>query len=248
MVRGTDYSQFNKSSLCIGEQPLPTAAVPRDVSSNLYASGANQNSGNMMTGRSSTRVAQPPGGASSICIGGFEPSQARCAARSPTAPEYATSGYGSRAQARPDTPPRQQTAPPPRQQGRGGYAEPGFHRGPVEDIRAECGGYGGDHEECGNAGYYSAGMDERAAYNGNTDDIWRGEAPTYEEVGGQPSRTREQQHEPRVAVENDASFSNRRPNTGNAPAKLNQKYDELCAAGSRHKAYPQRGASSFIFG
>lgn len=49
-----------------------TAAVDGDasaVSSNAYASGSNQNSGNFMTGRPTTRVRAPPGGASSITFG-----------------------------------------------------------------------------------------------------------------------------------------------------------------------------------
>jgi SPIRAL1-like protein len=40
------------------------------VSSNVFAQNANQNCGNVMTGRSSTRVVAPPGGASSFSIGG----------------------------------------------------------------------------------------------------------------------------------------------------------------------------------
>lgn len=39
------------------------------ISSNAYASGSNQNSGNFMTGRPTTRVRAPPGGASSITFG-----------------------------------------------------------------------------------------------------------------------------------------------------------------------------------
>jgi len=39
------------------------------VSSNAYASGANQNSGNYLTDRRMTRVNAPPGGHSSICLG-----------------------------------------------------------------------------------------------------------------------------------------------------------------------------------
>ncbi|CAN0303194.1 unnamed protein product, partial [Ectocarpus fasciculatus] len=47
------------------------AAAPSSasVSSNAYASGSNQNSGNFMTGRPTTRVRAPPGGASSITFG-----------------------------------------------------------------------------------------------------------------------------------------------------------------------------------
>merc|ERR1719183_2859791 len=41
------------------------------VSSNSYANGANQNTGNFVTDRCTTRVAQPPGGSSSFSIGGY---------------------------------------------------------------------------------------------------------------------------------------------------------------------------------
>lgn len=41
----------------------------RLASSNRFASGANMNSGNVITGRSSTRVAAPPGGISQITFG-----------------------------------------------------------------------------------------------------------------------------------------------------------------------------------
>ena len=39
------------------------------VSMNSYANGSNQNCGNVITGRSSTRVAAPPGGTSSFSLG-----------------------------------------------------------------------------------------------------------------------------------------------------------------------------------
>ena len=39
------------------------------VSSNAYASGANQNSGNYLTDRRMTRINAPPGGHSSISLG-----------------------------------------------------------------------------------------------------------------------------------------------------------------------------------
>eukprot|EP00903_Cladosiphon_okamuranus_P009382 g8946.t1 len=47
----------------------PAAAAEAAVSSNAYATGSNQNSGNFMTGRPTTRVRAPPGGASSITFG-----------------------------------------------------------------------------------------------------------------------------------------------------------------------------------
>mmetsp|Transcript_68838 Transcript_68838/g.128475 ORF Transcript_68838/g.128475 Transcript_68838/m.128475 type:complete len:136 (+) Transcript_68838:75-482(+) len=66
MPRGRQYSEFGTSSLCIGEVPLSSAAQPKTVSANVFADGANQNAGNAMTGRSTTRVSNPPGGTSSI--------------------------------------------------------------------------------------------------------------------------------------------------------------------------------------
>ena len=39
------------------------------VSMNAYANGANQNCGNVMTGRSSTRIHAPPGGGSTFSLG-----------------------------------------------------------------------------------------------------------------------------------------------------------------------------------
>ncbi|CAN0582058.1 unnamed protein product, partial [Ectocarpus sp. 12 AP-2014] len=50
------------------EAAAPSSATAA-VSSNAYASGSNQNSGNFMTGRPTTRVRAPPGGASSITFG-----------------------------------------------------------------------------------------------------------------------------------------------------------------------------------
>ena len=47
--------------------------APADApqSSNAFASGSNQNSGNVLTDRASTRVVREPGGASQWSIGGF---------------------------------------------------------------------------------------------------------------------------------------------------------------------------------
>ena len=42
---------------------------PPQGTSNAYANGANQNCGNVMTGRSTTRLHAPPGGKSSFSIG-----------------------------------------------------------------------------------------------------------------------------------------------------------------------------------
>ena len=49
--------------------PPPAPEAQAVVSSNAYATGSNQNSGNFMTGRPTTRVRAPPGGASSITFG-----------------------------------------------------------------------------------------------------------------------------------------------------------------------------------
>ena len=53
------------------EQPRyqPTYESTHALSSNLYANGANQNCGNVMTGRSSTRVSAPPGGYTQWSLG-----------------------------------------------------------------------------------------------------------------------------------------------------------------------------------
>lgn len=44
------------------------ADKPPTVSSNAYANGANQNCGNVITDRSTTRLHAPPGGASSFSL------------------------------------------------------------------------------------------------------------------------------------------------------------------------------------
>eukprot|EP01029_Cantina_marsupialis_P023364 TRINITY_DN580_c0_g1_i1.p1 TRINITY_DN580_c0_g1~~TRINITY_DN580_c0_g1_i1.p1 ORF type:complete len:202 (-),score=51.30 TRINITY_DN580_c0_g1_i1:201-806(-) len=51
----------------------PSTAMPRSgVSSNKFANGANQNCGNVITDRSTTRIHAPPGGRSQISFGGYE--------------------------------------------------------------------------------------------------------------------------------------------------------------------------------
>jgi len=54
------------SSICLGEED---GTNHLRVSSNRYANGSNQNEGNVLTDRSTTRVHCAPGGASSICLG-----------------------------------------------------------------------------------------------------------------------------------------------------------------------------------
>lgn len=48
------------------EKPTLSTAGGRGVSSNLYANGSSQNTGNVITDRPTSRVTQPPGGKSSI--------------------------------------------------------------------------------------------------------------------------------------------------------------------------------------
>ena len=72
-------SQQNKTTQTPTKEqrpPSPTPALPeatlptdRGTSSNAFASGANQNSGNVITDRPSTRVHAPPGGRSQISFG-----------------------------------------------------------------------------------------------------------------------------------------------------------------------------------
>jgi len=61
------------------ESPVPctqdtmgmfSPSVGKSTSSNKFASGANQNCGNSITDRPTTRVHQAPGGASTVCLGG----------------------------------------------------------------------------------------------------------------------------------------------------------------------------------
>jgi len=54
------------SSICLGDEDGTNHVR---VSSNQYANGSNQNEGNVLTDRSTTRVHCAPGGASSICLG-----------------------------------------------------------------------------------------------------------------------------------------------------------------------------------
>ncbi|CAE7589549.1 unnamed protein product [Symbiodinium natans] len=67
---------------------------PARVTSNSYANGSNQNCGNVISDIPSTRVAAPPGGKSSICLGWDDRPAARPAGRPPAED-------ASRAQARP---------------------------------------------------------------------------------------------------------------------------------------------------
>ena len=73
---GVGYSPTHAGGSGVGANAF--GARGSHVSSNSYASGASQNSGNVITDRSSTRVAQQPGGNSSFSIGwgGSDPAPA----------------------------------------------------------------------------------------------------------------------------------------------------------------------------
>lgn len=62
---------IQKSAVACSPDAMVMASPPvvATTSSNKFASGANQNSGNSITDRPTTRVHQVPGGASSICFG-----------------------------------------------------------------------------------------------------------------------------------------------------------------------------------
>jgi len=60
-------SPGGNSTICLSQDTAGTDCTK--VSSNKYANGSNQNSGNTITDRSSTRLHQAPGGDSTICLG-----------------------------------------------------------------------------------------------------------------------------------------------------------------------------------
>eukprot|EP00750_Incisomonas_marina_P003007 INCI12807.1.p1 GENE.INCI12807.1~~INCI12807.1.p1 ORF type:complete len:530 (-),score=106.87 INCI12807.1:641-2230(-) len=89
-ARNSPNRTGNKSSIAFGANNMPADSAPRrvnnnsrssiqfgasdpvdegTVSSNRFATGSNQNAGNFITGRSSTRVHGPPGGKTSISFG-----------------------------------------------------------------------------------------------------------------------------------------------------------------------------------
>jgi len=65
--RNDNYDSYNYNSRNQNKQEVFGQARSH-VSSNTYANGANQNCGNVMTERSSTRVHAPPGGSSSFSL------------------------------------------------------------------------------------------------------------------------------------------------------------------------------------
>jgi len=96
------------STICLGEdlssegtdhntQPGKVASVEvaetkKTVSSNAFANGANQNAGNTITDRPTTRLHQAPGGTSTICLGSDEASATTEPASAPTAEVAQISG------------------------------------------------------------------------------------------------------------------------------------------------------------
>jgi len=257
MVRGNDFSQMNRSSICFGGEPSAFSAQPKSVSANQYADNANQNCGNMLTGVPTTRVAQPPGGASSVCLGGGLPEPSRGGKSRIHTPAEAVS----------HTPIVDQPV---------NHARTGYQRVPV-DERGSC-GYSNARQ--GNIGQNERPREERgfvpaiplpghnarserplqtSAHDRNQRPLQSSLQIGEDERGngrcvdcysngnataGQNSSIRSQ----RFAAENDASVSNCRPTqAGNAPDKLNDRYDELCNAGRRGHSQ-KSNSSNFVFG
>ena len=67
-----DSSAPKAAARSVGTAGMRSTAAPvqRGTSSNHFASGSNQNAGNVITNRSSTRIHAPPGGRSQISFGG----------------------------------------------------------------------------------------------------------------------------------------------------------------------------------
>lgn len=268
MVRSPGQSQFGNSSLCIGETPLSSAAPHKIVSANAFADGANQNCGNMLTGRSTTRVAQPPGGASSLCLGGDPqpPSGGRGDAgrrslrsdhvnRAQVANDFGGGDQSVSSTSRCAASRDQEVAP------RAPPEDPG-HRG-ASRGESDAWGYPGHHPDCRRGGtrFHPGDCDGRARAAATNDAKARS---GLEDGRGQLLRdSHEESRHPasgldlsfdraRSAAENDASFSNRSavvPQAGTEPAKLQQRHAELCARGQRRRAFPEKfGASSIVFG
>jgi len=72
------------------------------LSSNAFANGSNQNSGNVITDRSSTRLHAPPGGTSQICFGSDEVAAPPSAVHPLAAHNIAPGGSGHYARATAD--------------------------------------------------------------------------------------------------------------------------------------------------
>lgn len=252
MVKSYEYSQFNRSSLCLGEQPLPSSApTKRPVSANVFADTAKQNSGNMMTGRSTTRVVQPPGGASSICLGHesepLQPMACKQASGYERGDERQreTNGTGRRSggdrldsSCGADLP-----GPPGGRQGSreaavkalqaSDWARPGSASGRCEDASGRQG--------CGRAApaleaLQASDWARPGSASGRCEEASAGHAPDRY----------------RLAAENDAGVSNRgypggaAPCDRSVPAKLHQQHAALCNAGRRRRAFPEHSGWGFV--
>ena len=60
---------MSESSNVYAKEEKEVSCNPMAVSSNLYANGNSQNTGNFLTDRPTSKVSQPPGGKSSIQFG-----------------------------------------------------------------------------------------------------------------------------------------------------------------------------------
>jgi len=131
-------SHHSKSSWSLGWTE-PEAAQPR-VSANAYATGSNQNAGNVLTGRPTSRVLAPPGGGhSDIFHHGPDPDQAAKATSraSAAAPErkvssnaYASGSNQNAGNVLTDRPTTRVHAPP------GGSSSNIFGTDPVQEPKA----------------------------------------------------------------------------------------------------------------
>mmetsp|Transcript_57893 Transcript_57893/g.167801 ORF Transcript_57893/g.167801 Transcript_57893/m.167801 type:complete len:188 (+) Transcript_57893:86-649(+) len=70
-------------------------AAPMAGSSNVFANGANQNAGNVMTDRPTTRIHHGPGGATSIYLGHDEPARPSPPQKRPPAVAARVGGEGA---------------------------------------------------------------------------------------------------------------------------------------------------------
>merc|ERR1712151_161243 len=65
----TQRSIIGASTLVLAGDYPNDITEAKKISSNAFADSSNQNAGNVMTGRSTTRLLQAPGGNSTICLG-----------------------------------------------------------------------------------------------------------------------------------------------------------------------------------
>ena len=68
-VQKTGEKKESESSNVYAKEEKEVSCNPMAVSSNVYANGNSQNTGNFLTDRPTSKVSQPPGGKSSIQFG-----------------------------------------------------------------------------------------------------------------------------------------------------------------------------------